>query len=421
MQSTAIASVPGVPLARTPAASALQAQPESARVAASGSGLSGLVWRGLFLTIVTLGIYRFWYRTDLRRWYWRHTSVAGDGFEYRGTPGELFIGFLIALAVTLPLYFAGALAALFIASEATSNTVTVLGVAMLAVLAQYGAFRARRFRLTRTAWRGVRLDQTGSAWRYARVSLLWALATLVTLGLTLPLFRRSTEAMKIGNTRFGSAEGRFQAPVGGLMLRWLPGWLLTAGAIVAAISAFVYAAHAPDDSPEEGMAILLGIAAVLSGLLVFCLAWPVYRAAEFRVFTGGSRLGPLGFTSDLSARSLFGMYIVFGIVMAVIGGLALFLGLLTIGAAIAVFTSQGGGIEGVSGRVIAVAAILYLGGVYLFMGLKELLLNRAFWRRAAGSITVSGLEHIGGITGSAVSDDNAAGEGLADALDFGGV
>lgn len=414
MQMTAIASVPSVPLEAVPAPASADVQ----RVIASGSGLSGLVWRGLFLTVITFGIYRFWYRTDLRRWYWRNTSVGGDGFEYRGTPKELLIGFLIALAVTLPLYFAGTLAALFIANETTSNIVTVAGLGLLAFLAQYGAFRARRFRMTRTAWRGLRFDQDGSAWRYARMSMLWGFATLLTLGLTLPFFRRALEEMKIGNTRFGTARGVFKTGIGGLMLRWLPAWLLLAGAVAGAVGAFVVADIAPEGSFEQVAAAASGMAASLAALLVFFLAWPIYRAAEFRQFTAGTSLGPLTFASDLKARSLFGMYILFGIVLIALGLLALVVGLLTLGAALSVLGGRGG-TPGFG--LIALAAGFYLGGVYLFMGLKELLLNRAFWRRAAGSVTVSGLARIGEITGSAVAADNAAGEGLADALDFGGV
>jgi uncharacterized membrane protein YjgN (DUF898 family) len=416
MQQESVASVPSIPLVATQGVS--PAAVGSQRVLASGTGLAGLVWRGLFLTIITLGIYRFWYRTDLRRWYWRNTSIGGDGFAYHGTPKELFIGFLIALAVTLPLYFAGTLAALFIASETTSNIVTVAGLALLGVLAQYGAFRARRFRMTRTAWRGVRFDQEGSAWRYARVSTLWGLATLATLGLTLPLFRRSLEAMKIANTRFGSARGAFEAAIGGLMLRWIPAWLLLIAALAGLAWAVITASFSSEGSFEEAAALATVAITAVVGFLVFFIAWPIYRAAEFRVFTAGSTLGPLTFSSDLRARSLFGMYLVFALVLIGLGLLALFVGLFTLGAAIAVLSGRGGN-PGFG--IIALAAALYLGGVYVFMALKELLLNRAFWRRAAGSVTVSGLEHIGDITGSAVAADNAAGEGLADALDFGGV
>ncbi len=48
------------------------------------------------LGLVTLGIYRFWAKTRLRRYLWSHVSMEGDRLEYTGRGIELFIGFLIA-------------------------------------------------------------------------------------------------------------------------------------------------------------------------------------------------------------------------------------------------------------------------------------------------------------------------------------
>ena len=43
-----------------------------------------VVWTGA-LTVVTLGIYRFWARTRLRRYIWSSIMPGGDSFEYTGT------------------------------------------------------------------------------------------------------------------------------------------------------------------------------------------------------------------------------------------------------------------------------------------------------------------------------------------------
>jgi len=56
------------------------------------------VWTGA-LTVVTLGIYRFWARTRMRRYIWSSIVAEGDSFEYTGTGLEKFLGFLIALVV----------------------------------------------------------------------------------------------------------------------------------------------------------------------------------------------------------------------------------------------------------------------------------------------------------------------------------
>src|SRR5688572_5770871 len=71
-----------------------------------------LVIRGAMLELVTLGFYRFWLATDMRRHLWSHTPVGGDAPEYTGTAKELLIGFLFALAILAPIYLAYFLAGL---------------------------------------------------------------------------------------------------------------------------------------------------------------------------------------------------------------------------------------------------------------------------------------------------------------------
>ena len=65
-----------------------------------------LVKRGAGLELITLGFYRFWLATDMRRHLWSNTHVDGDAAEYTGRARELLIGFLVALAILVPVYLA---------------------------------------------------------------------------------------------------------------------------------------------------------------------------------------------------------------------------------------------------------------------------------------------------------------------------
>ncbi|MBV8837289.1 MAG: DUF898 family protein, partial [Alphaproteobacteria bacterium] len=80
--------------------------PREARLTFTGrrSDFRRLVIRGTALELVTVGFYRFWLATDMRRHLWSHTSLEGDAPEYTGTAKELLIGFLFALAILVPLY-----------------------------------------------------------------------------------------------------------------------------------------------------------------------------------------------------------------------------------------------------------------------------------------------------------------------------
>ncbi|WP_163317442.1 DUF898 family protein, partial [Enterobacter hormaechei] len=57
----------------------------------------------------TVGFYRFWLTTDIRRHLWSNTLIDGDGAEYTGRGKELLIGFLVALAILVPVYLGYAL------------------------------------------------------------------------------------------------------------------------------------------------------------------------------------------------------------------------------------------------------------------------------------------------------------------------
>ena len=68
--------------------------------------LFGILVVNALLGMVTLGIYRFWARTRLRQYFWNSIEIDGDLLEYTGRGLELFIGFLIVVAVLVPLVIA---------------------------------------------------------------------------------------------------------------------------------------------------------------------------------------------------------------------------------------------------------------------------------------------------------------------------
>src|ERR1051325_12065805 len=84
---------------------------------------SRLLVRGAALLMVTLGIYRFWLATDVRRFLWSNTEIAGETLEYTGTPLELLLGFLIAIAILIPVYAGFFLAALDLGTLARLSSV----------------------------------------------------------------------------------------------------------------------------------------------------------------------------------------------------------------------------------------------------------------------------------------------------------
>ena len=87
-----------------------------------------LAKRGAALELVTLGFYRFWLLTDIRRHLWSNTLVDGDAAEYTGRGKELLIGFLVALAILVPIYLGYFLIGLEAENVTLEVTIDALGI-----------------------------------------------------------------------------------------------------------------------------------------------------------------------------------------------------------------------------------------------------------------------------------------------------
>jgi len=147
-------------------------------------GFRKIIVRGALLQVVTFGLYRFWLTTDARRFLWANTEIGGDSLEYGGTAMELFLGFLMAIALLVPVYVM-----LFIGSlelGVWSQLSSACALVFLTVFGQYAYYRARRYRLTRTVWRGVRFWMNGSGWSYDWRSILCGLLLIPSLGVSYP-------------------------------------------------------------------------------------------------------------------------------------------------------------------------------------------------------------------------------------------
>jgi uncharacterized membrane protein YjgN (DUF898 family) len=251
----------------------------------SFSGRAGefarLLLKGSVLLIPTLGFYRFWLITDIRRHLWSNTRVGNESFEYTGTGKELLIGFLIALAVLAPVYLA-----YFIVGLVAETLQAFASIPLFAILygfGQYALYRARRYRATRTIFRGVRFWMTGSPWAYAGRALLWDIGTVLTLGLLYPWRVAALERYKMRNTRFGDLAGGFVATGGTFFRR---GWWLWLIALLVPVILFV---------GRPGLFLTL--------VSAFPVIFALFRAIQLRWQVEGIRLGPVALRAiSMAAR-----------------------------------------------------------------------------------------------------------------------
>jgi uncharacterized membrane protein YjgN (DUF898 family) len=349
-----------------------------------------LVKRGAALELVTLGFYRFWLLTDIRRHLWSNTLVDGDAAEYTGRGKELLIGFLVALAILVPIYLGYLLIGL--EAEHYQAFASIPLFLFFYLFGQFAIFRARRYRLTRTIWRGVRFWMTGSGWIYALQASLWGLLSAVTLGLALPWRMAALERYKMRHSYYGDLQGSFEGRGWEFFKRgwWL--WLLAPVAMVVyPLAPFIYGA---------------------------------FKAVEWRWWLSGIRFGGVRIESSLPRSALIGLYwkvigwiVVLGLVFSAYAAAAAALVASMTGEPFAeFFTSQE------FSKSIPLLALMGLG--YLVFALAtnvviRVYLMRDLWVRVLGSVNISGLEAAADVAARGEMA-NALGEGFADGLDVGG-
>lgn len=258
----------------------------------------------LLLNIVTLSLWRFWGKTRVRQALWGGTLAWGDPAEYTGTGKELFLGFLMVLfLVFLPLMLAlGALQAAMQAGQAWAAPGMLLIQGAIAVLAGAGLFRARRYQLSRTLWRGIRAAQGGSAWHYGFLTLGVAAATAFSMGWAWPWGEMELARYRMQNTRFGTVSFSCEAKASRIYNRFAVFWFSIPVFFIGL--AVIGAGLKPVQNDHPGAVALAVLAMTLWAVLCIGPAYALYRAAFWRELAGRTRFGDVAFRLEASTFSL---------------------------------------------------------------------------------------------------------------------
>ena len=336
------------------------------------------------LSLVTLSLYRFWGKTRLRRYLWGRVMLDGVPLEYTGRGSELFIGFLFALAVLIPFFAVYSALYYFVLTQGRVAEWIFQGVylALIYWLVGVALWRARRYRLTRTMWRGIRCGQTGSAVGYATRMFAYTALAIASLGLAVPLRNVLLYRYEIAHTWFGDRSFACDAHAWPLMQRWLLAWLLLV--------------------PTLG------------------LAWFWYKAGETRHLVGATAIETVRFRSAIRGRQLLALYSVYGLAMgAVIVVIAAAVALPFVGAIMEAATGGGPPPQ----PPLHLVPILVGGALLLFLVLSilpaVLLVHRGL-ALICRTLTIEGAPDYAAIAQSERTTPGF-GEGLADALGAGGI
>lgn len=286
-------------------------------------GLWRLILINFLLNLVTLTIYRFWAKTNVRRHIWSCVHVNGLPLEYTGTGKELFIGFLKVMAVfTLPIFAALTVVQLTYGLD-HPIVVMVQFVVLFAVYVLWGAalYMTRRYQLSRTTWRGIRGTLTGSPIIYSILYFGTLLGRSMSFGWATPVLNVALQEKMIGEMRFGDLAFKFRGRAGPLYPTYALCWFLSIGAVIVitvgfalfvagagsmfqSLDAIMTSPEGQNETAKFWIGLSVGLFFVLGYLVAYPLVWSIYTAKEIRTFAEYTKAGDASFSFNATAGSL---------------------------------------------------------------------------------------------------------------------
>jgi uncharacterized membrane protein YjgN (DUF898 family) len=341
----------------------------------------------ILLGIVTLGVYRFWGKTRIRKYIWSRMSFLGERFEYAGTGMELFLGFLFALVVFGP-PFLGFYAWIYFDPPPQDQTdpefmpriLEIYGVGLiLVVIAFYfihvATFAAYRYRASRTIWRGIRGAVSGNAWLYGFLGFGFSFLNGVSLGWTKPWADTVLLKYRFDHTTVGSEPLACRIQAGPLYAPFAAAWLLTMVATILAIAGiaglvfgFREMMQRPTDQPPLSFLILVVLLYLLVPV-VWLITINFYRAALIRQIAGSTTLSGLSFRFPVGGWALMWFNVSNFFLVLLTLGLLLPLVILRYGRFIARYFEAAGEIDYASLRQTPDRGPRYGEGIAEFFGL----------------------------------------------------
>ncbi len=280
-------------------------------------GLVKITLINLLLSILTLTIYRFWGKTNVRKHIWSCIHINGEPLEYTGTGMELFKGFLFVFGFFIFPFIVIQQIVKFAFGEGHYMNHVLEIVSLLFVYAFYGyaIYKARKYQLTRTLWRGIRGNLVGSASTYSATYFGAILAKIVSLGWAAPAMSIVLHDQITNEMRFGDAAFKFKGRAKPLYLPYAFAWLVMAA---IAVLAFVYSRQFTNlvwpfiqkEHPTDGWYYYILLA--VYGLMFYFLAyyillpflWSYYTAKEMRLLAEFTRFDGARFKLDAKAGSI---------------------------------------------------------------------------------------------------------------------
>lgn len=306
------------------------------------SRIGRMMWIGFYtflLNIITLTLFRFWGRTHFRQQLWSDTTIGDHALEYTGRGKELFFGFLMAIFTVMLPTFIAIIGAQFMFGEVGAAIVILLVYIGMFWLIGVAIFLARRYVISRTRYRGIRLEQRGSAVSYGWKAFGYGILSGITLGWYAPAARIKLSRYMWDNAYFGSEDIKFEDTEEALAepvyksfaLMWVGGAILYIGLFAIAGMSNILENMAYGDMGAVGLFYLLALG--VGFLFAFVAAW--HTTVMIRRIVKSLSIAGARATCDLQSLKLLKVWILYFFIVIFTLGIGLFAGEMMLWRAVA--------------------------------------------------------------------------------------
>ena len=268
-----------------------------------------IAFSNLLLTIVTLGIYRFWATARTRRYLWSRSRFVYEHLEWTGTGKELLIGFLLVAALfAVPFFIVTNVAQAMILRGETflAGVLALLAWLSIFYLGGLAQYRALRYRLARTRWRGIRGGSDDQGFGYGLSYMGKTFLGVLPLGLAIPWSMTSLWNERWNRLSFGPYAFQAQAQWGSVFQRFLLFYLAPLvfflGTVAITFFGTALGLEAGEGTDLGVSLLILVIAFVLFFYLGLGLIAVGFYAKFYREAVGATRWNEVQFRFEASTK-----------------------------------------------------------------------------------------------------------------------
>ena len=388
---------------------------------------------GALISLFTLNLYRFWFRTKLRKYYWSSVKLAGVPFEYVGTGYEKFRGFLIAAVVLAVFLFVTQTALAFFSLSYFDGNPVALQLSLVASAPFYffAQYKGRAYLLSRTIWQGIRFGLKPNAWRYMGFSILTSLISVFSLGALYSVAHFMQHRFIMDRTYFGDIKLHQHGSPWALLRVWFRIYSISAITIIALVAFVILWVNYPD-TESIVMPIILMLA--FFAYMMWYLGPAYYRVHFFIYMVNNIQIGKkVKLQSSLTLKRIMMVWLIYALViLAVLLAIYQIFVLLSESAsfidamtdyipqeildALDQVEIQHPGAKGLTITLFTLGPVLFVGSIPLMTAAHHVMLEMPLFRAYAASVLLCYPEELF-LARQRAREGRLSSDGFADALD----